>query len=165
MTMHEVLLELEPAIHGQQLGPHGRVGHRQQSGRHAQGGGKFGGHLGQAQTLAQAGCPPQVDAQVAVAQLEPGRGAQAREHPGARPGLVADTPAGLLVGESGEGVEQRVQVRRHGQAVKLQVVPRVGHDGQVDTRIATRHPRRRRERQAVAELGTAVATGKDRDAQ
>ena len=94
--------------------------------------GQAGGHLGQSLALAKPRRAPQVGAQVAVAELEPGRRAQSREHPGARPGLVADAPAGLLVGQPGEGVQQRVEVGRHGQPVELQVVARVGHDGQVE---------------------------------
>ena len=48
VAVDEVLLELEPAVRGQQLGPDRRVGHRQQPRRDAQRGGQAGRHLGQA---------------------------------------------------------------------------------------------------------------------
>ncbi len=164
VAMDEILLEFEPAVGGQQLGPDWCVSHRQQTRPEPERCGKVRRHLGQALSLAQPGRAPEVEPQVAIAELEPGGCPEPREHRGARPGLIRDPPACLLVGEAGERVQQRVQVGRDGQPVELQVIARVPDDGEVQACGPGGDAVLRRQCQPVAELGATGATGKDRDA-
>ena len=72
-----------------------------------------------------------MQAQVAVAELEPGLTGE-RSHGLERiPALPGATPAPFLVGEAAERVEHAVEIRRNAEAEDLDVVANVAHDGYV----------------------------------
>ena len=80
LAMDEVLLELEPAVVGPDLGPHRLVGHRQDRGRRCRGPAGARGDLGQPVAGAQPRRPHDVRREVPVAEPEPRLLAVALEH-------------------------------------------------------------------------------------
>ena len=101
-------------------------------------------HDREGDALAQQLCAHEVQADVAVAELEPRLPAK-RGHGVERvPALVGAAPAALLVGEAAQGVEHAVEIRRDMEAEHLDVVPHVAYDGDVvcidDSRNATEEP-------------------------
>ena len=139
VALDEVVLEVEPAICRPDLGPDAVVGHGQQRGADAQRPRHQPGHRGQAVAHAQPRRAADVRAQVAIAEAEPGGRAIALEHRRRVPGLVAHAPASVVVGQPGERVHDRVEVRRDMQAVELEVVAGIDDDAQREPgRRATR---------------------------
>jgi hypothetical protein len=69
--------------------------------------------------------------EIAVPELEPGVATEFRCRAERVPRLTGATPAALLVGEAGERVEDRVEVRRHMQSEHLDVVRHVAYYGKV----------------------------------
>ena len=93
--------------------------------------GETRGHCRQRLTRLERSCADKVEADVSVAELEPGLLAELLRSSERVPGLVCAPPAALLVGESRQRVEQRVEVRRDVQAEDLDVVADVPDDRQL----------------------------------
>ena len=139
VLVDEVLLELEPAVVGPDLGADRVVAHRQERRRGAQAVAQGQGDVGRAHPGPQSVGPPQVRREVAVAEPEPRvLAVSAASASMTVPGLVAQTPAAVLVVEAGQRVGDRVVVRPDGEPGDLEVVAGVDHDGQVRPRWAAR---------------------------
>ena len=126
----EVLLELEPAVPGPDLGPHRLVRHRQDSRTHAQGRLEAEADRGRPLAGAQAGGPCDVRRKVAVPEPEPRRLPVARQLLARAPGVAVEAPAGRGVLETRERVHARVVVGHDEQRVALRVVAGVDDDVQ-----------------------------------
>ena len=72
-------------------------------------------------------------------------------------GVAGDAPAGGRVGDPGQGVEDRVEVRADPQPVEIEVVGGVDDDGQVAGR--------QRRLQPLGQLGAADAARQRGDAR
>ena len=87
----------------------------------------------------------EVQADVAVAEPEPGLAAELRDRLERLPRLAGAAPAALLVGEPRQRVEDAVEVGRDPQAQHLEVVRDVADDGDVvridDTEQPAQEPR------------------------
>ena len=111
---------------------------------------------------ASVGRPPSVDelapveagGEVAVGEAEPARGAEPLQALEDGEGVVADTPAALLVDFAAEPVGDEVGVGRDVDAERLDVVAGVGDHREVGAELLL-HPR--------SELGAAGAAGEERD--
>ena len=130
----EVLLEREPAIGRPDPRADGLVGHREDRRRDAERALDVAIDRGEAIARPQAPRPVDVDGEVAVAEAEPGRLAEALQHPGCRPRLAGQAPAALAVGQAGEGVEHGVVVGADEEAVELLVVGGVDDDRELARR-------------------------------
>ena len=132
--MDEVLLELEPALVGPDLGSDRAVGHRQDPCRDPERVLERPHDLGQAASLADPCRPRDVRREVSIAEPEPVLLAvlgQAVHH---GPGLVDVAPAALEVEPPGQHVHDRVVIGHHEQAVPLGVVAGVDDDRQIARR-------------------------------
>ncbi len=96
-----------------------------------------------------------MEAEVEVAEPEPVLPAPAAHRFERLPGLAGPAPAALRVVETGEGVEDRVEVGGDVQAEHLEVVADVADDGQL--------PGREHVVEAGRELGAADAAGEEDD--
>src|SRR5262249_59438308 len=87
----------------------------------------------------------EVEADVAVAELEPRLAAELRHRVERLPRLAGSAPPALLVREAGERVEDAVQIGRDSKPQHLDVVRYVAYDGNVawidDTENAAQEPR------------------------
>ena len=129
--MDEVLLELEPALVGPDLGSDRAIGHRQDPCRDPERLLEGAHDLGQAASLADPCRPGDVRREISITQPEPVRLAvlgQAVHH---GPGLVDVAPAALEVEPPGQHVHDRIVIGHHQQAVPLRVVAGVDDDRQV----------------------------------
>src|SRR6266540_463703 len=150
LASHPVLLKAEVlgAVPALDLDPglDRLVAHGQQADRHPQPAAQLGGGLAEGGAHGQQPGAQQVGGDVTVAEPEPRRLAQPLDRSEHIPGLTGQAPAALLVGKAGEGVGDRVQVWRDGQAVKAQVVTGIADDeelgGWVDADKAAQEPRR-----------------------
>ena len=129
--VHEVLLELEPAVVRSQFRADLVVGHRQDGGGEPEAAAQLQRDLGRPATATQLIRPPQVGRQVPVAEAEPGLLAQLGEAVHHRPRLVREAPAPFGVIQAGQRVGDRVVVRPDREAVQHQVVAGVDDDGQI----------------------------------
>src|SRR5208282_3112510 len=68
--------------------------------------------------------------EIAVAEVEPGLAAEAIECGHKGPGLLAPAPPQLRFVEAGEGIEQRIDIRRDREPEMLEIVAGIGDDGQ-----------------------------------
>ena len=103
------------------------------------------GHRRQRLAAAQRLRADEVEAEVAVAELEPRLSAEPGDDFHRLPGLVRPPPPALLVRDAGERVEDAVEVRRDVEAEHLDVVADVA-----DHRHASTAPRPRRGRAGTA---------------
>ena len=109
---NEPLLELELA--GGRPDPRAQpvVRGRQQAGLESYGARDPLGQRRQRLAAAQRLRADEMKSEIAVAELEPGLTAQPLDRVEGVPGLLRAAPSALLVSQAGEGVEQRVEVRR-----------------------------------------------------
>jgi len=91
-------LEVEEAGGGADHGANGVVGHGDDGRFDAEGTGNFAGHLGQGCALLEAAGAVEVGGEVAVAELEPGVGAETAEGFEAVEGVAGDSPTAGGVG-------------------------------------------------------------------
>src|SRR5205814_10732453 len=97
------------------------------------------------------------EAEIAVAEREPVLAAECAHGLECLPGLAASSPAALLVGEAGECVEDRVEIRRDVEAEHLDVV--------ADVADHARNSRTCDVDDAADEARTAHASRQDSDVQ
>ena len=87
----------------------------------------------------------EVQAEVAIAEPEPGLAAELGHRLERTPALVGAPPPSHVVGAAGERVEDAVEVGRHVQPEQLDVVRHVAYDGNVawidDSHHAAQEPR------------------------
>src|SRR6188472_2913618 len=95
-----------------------------------------------------------METEIAVAEREPVLSAQPADRLESAPGLVAPSPAAALVGNAGERVEDRVEVRRDVQAEHLDVVADVPDHGR---------PRRARDLDDAADEARAADSARQHD--
>jgi hypothetical protein len=69
--------------------------------------------------------------QIAIAELKPALTAQTLERLHERPSLIAPSPASDRIGQSGQGVNHRIQVGRDAEAKMLEVIASVDDEGQL----------------------------------
>ena len=93
-----------------------------------------------------------VSREVAVAELKPGLAAERRERGHEAPGLVAPSPAALLIVEAGKHVHEGVEIGRDREAEMLEVVAGIGDHHEIG--------RGHHAAQAEHQLGATDATGK-----
>ena len=128
---HEPLLERELTRGRGHPGAEAVVGRRQDRGSDAERPREAGGHRRERLAAPQCLGARQVQPEVPVAELEPGLRAEAGRRLARVPALAGPAPAALLVEHAGEGVEDRVEVRRDMQADDLEVVADVADNGHV----------------------------------
>ena len=149
--LHEIALKGQDAV----LGAHQRadrfVAHRKQPGADTQTPAEIVADRAQAFAGGEAARALDVRRQVGVAETEPGLAAQLLQRPHEAPGLARAPPAGLGVGDPGQRVQDRVQIRRDAEPQMLEVVAGVAHHHQAI--------RRQRPVQAERQLGAADAAG------
>src|SRR4029453_1998481 len=108
---HEPLLEGELAIPGPDPRAKTVVGRRQDPRVDAEGAGEALGDRRPRLAAVERLAPSEVEAEVAVAELEPGLGAELGRRLAGTPGLALPPPAALEVGLAAERVKDRVDVR------------------------------------------------------
>ena len=153
----EPLLERERPGRRLEPRPQPVVGRRQQPRRDAERRRQPSGHRGERLARAQRLRAHEMEPEIAVAEREPVLAAERADRLERVPGLAAPPPAALLVGEAGERVEDRVEIRRDVEAEHLDVVADVAD-----------HARRSRAGDvddAADEARAAHASRKDDDVQ
>ena len=127
----EVVLEVEPAVVGADLGAHRLVGHRQDRRRDAAGALQVEHRSVSVAPGPQPRAARDVGREVVVAEAEPRLLAVLGQGVDDGPGLAGHAPAALVVERAGEHVEDRVVVGHHEQAVPFDVVAGVDDDRRV----------------------------------
>jgi hypothetical protein len=146
VAMDEVLLEFEPTVRGQDLGPHGHIGHRQDPRLDAHRGLELERDRGRTQAGAQPIGAPEVGRQVAVAETEPRQLSELLEPVHDGPALTAQPPPADVVVEVGQRVGDGVVIGPDRETVEFEVVAGVHDDGEVGSSVAG---------EPLGDLGTA----------
>ncbi len=155
VPMDEIVLEVQPALVGQQACPHRVVGHRQHPRTHPHPPAQIGGHRGQALAAFQPARAFDVQGHVAVTQAKPGLAAQCLHRFHERPGFVVAAPAEFTVRKARQRVGDGVDIGRDRHPEMLEIVAGVDDDQQVFGRHDAR--------QAERELGAADPAGEGND--
>ncbi len=125
IALLEITLEIEDAVFGHDSRPHTVVGHWKQPGRDSERTGEPRGDFRQTLTFAQQSCSLDMDRQIAVAEPEPSLATQLAKSSHEGPGLVAASPAHLLILESCQRIHQRIEVGRDMEPEMFKIVTRV----------------------------------------
>jgi acyl-CoA synthetase (AMP-forming)/AMP-acid ligase II len=95
---------------------------------------EFPGRFRQRHAGTQQVSPQQVEAEIQVSDVEPGRRVKSHESVTNAKGLVAPAPAGPVVPDSRQGVEDRIHIRANAQAEPGEVIAHIDDDAQVTGR-------------------------------
>ena len=156
LLLDKISLEVEPACSGANARADRIVAHRHNGRTNAKAFGKVADNVGQRLAGAQPPRSLDMNGEIGIAQTKPGFSAQPGQSRHERPGLVAPSPSGCGIIETGERVKQSVDVRRDVQAKMLEIVSGVGDNRQFSRRDDVA--------QAKRELGAADTAGKRKNA-
>src|SRR3989304_2849786 len=102
--------------------PHFAIRHRQHAGADPESEAYLAGDLTQRNGFSQSLSPENVERNIAVPKTKPSRPAQGRRRLEETPRFAASAPPRPPLGDSGEGVDHRVEIGAHSQTEGIEVI-------------------------------------------